>query len=220
MLLRLANLRVLALGQNLLVSTPASLRPPPPRRGPAMQAARGFTPAPSPGFAVGGGGEPQDTVPRAVCTMPLKVLNLRFNQLTTLPVEIHLLLDNAKVSVPHTTFPAGERPKGPVHSRCRRPVSARTHALRFNTHAPARASSRQQNALSSHMGPTHCGSDLSGNPALKLPPRPKEHVPVSEFYGVDLSLECVPCPAPRQARVTNLTRPRGGGIEHVAPGRV
>ena len=44
-------------------------------------------------------GVPQESVPRAVCLLPLKVLNLADNQLTTLPVEIHLVLDHGKVSV-------------------------------------------------------------------------------------------------------------------------
>jgi len=41
----------------------------------------------------------QDTIPRAVCLLKLRTLNLRDNALTTLPVEIHLLLDNATVCV-------------------------------------------------------------------------------------------------------------------------
>ena len=34
-------------------------------------------------------------------------------------------------------------------------------------------------------------SNLNGNPFLKLPPRPQQHVSAKEFYGVDLSLEYV-----------------------------
>ena len=100
-------------------------------------------------------------MPRAVCLLPLKVLNLADNQLTTLPVEIHLVLDNGKVSV------------------CTQHPSVRAIWILGSTDSVAHERDR-----------TH-PSNLNGNPFLKLPPRPQQHVSAKEFYGVDLSLEYV-----------------------------
>jgi hypothetical protein len=49
-------------------------------------------------------------VPRAVCLLPLRILSLARNSMTTLPVEIHLLLDaKARVYAPESACEETER---------------------------------------------------------------------------------------------------------------
>ena len=42
---------------------------------------------------------------------------------------------------------------------------------------------------SSRRPPLCADRELAGNPHLKIPPKPKEHVESKDLYGVDLSLE-------------------------------
>jgi len=73
----------------------------------------------------------QETLPRFVCLMALNKFSLRKNELTSLPVEIHLLLDNARLC------------------------------------------------------------DITENPFLRIPPKPRENVSHEPYYGADFSLEYV-----------------------------